>query len=44
MSRETEDQIMGWYIIMMISLFVAGTLIAEPAPAKAKCACTEVAQ
>jgi len=41
MNRETEDQIMGWYIIMMIVLFITAVLNATPTPETKKCECTE---
>ena len=44
MTREKEDEIMGWYIIMMISLFIAATVIATPVSEKTECTCTEVSQ
>ena len=41
MNRETEDQIMGWYIIMMIVLSIGAIANATPAPETVKCECTE---
>jgi hypothetical protein len=41
MNRETEDQIMGWYIIMMIVLSVIAIANATPTPEADKCECTE---
>ena len=42
MTREREDQIMGWYIIMMIVLFVTAIANATPTPKTTKCNCSEV--
>ena len=44
MNRETEDQIMGWYIIMMIALFITAILNATPTPETTKPSCTEEVQ
>ena len=44
MTRETEDQIMGWYIIMMIVLAVIAIANATPTPATKTCECTEAHQ
>jgi len=41
MKRETEDQIMGWYIIMMAVLTIAAIANATPTPESDKCECTE---
>mgnify|MGYP003143480979 CR=1 FL=1 len=44
MTRDTEDQIMGWYIIMMIVLAVIAIANATPTPSTKTCECTEVQQ
>jgi len=44
MRRETEDQIMGWYIIMMIVLAVIAIANATPTSPSKTCNCTEVQQ
>jgi len=44
MTREREDQIMGWYIIMMIVLSVIAIANATPTPETKKCECIEVQQ
>jgi hypothetical protein len=44
MTRETEDQIMGWYIIMMIVLAVIAIANATPTPPTKTCECTEAQQ
>ena len=44
MARETEDQIMGWYIIMMIVLAGIAIANATPTPPTKTCECTEAQQ
>ena len=44
MKRETEDQIMGWYIIMMIALFIIAIANATPTPETTKSNCAEEIQ
>ena len=44
MNREREDQIMGWYIIMMIALFITAILNATPTPELTKSNCSEEIQ
>ena len=44
MSREREDQIMGWCIIAIIVLAVIALANVTPAPETEKCVCTEVQQ
>jgi len=44
MTRETEDQIMGWYIIMMAVMAVIALANATPTPSTKTCNCTEAQQ
>lgn len=44
MTRDAEDQIMGWYIIMMVVLAVIALANATPTPPTKTCECTEVQQ
>ncbi len=42
MKRETEDMIMGWYIIMAALLFAIAIFNATPVSKTKTCECTEV--
>jgi len=44
MKRETEDQIMGWYIVMMAVLTIIAIANATPTPEITKTDCTEEVQ
>jgi len=41
MTREREDQFMGWYIILMVVLAVIATANATPTLETKKCECGE---
>jgi hypothetical protein len=44
MTREREDQIMGWCVIVMAVLAILAIANATPTPETDKCDCAEVQQ